>query len=79
LTANDLASIAGAYALQLPGAPEAAAATVSLGDGRLYLSAPPLIDREELVPLSPDRFLGTTWASPCSFSAAAAETFSRSR
>jgi CubicO group peptidase (beta-lactamase class C family) len=67
LSANDLAAIAGTYSLQLPGAPEPAAATVSIDDGRVYLSAPPIIVHEELVPLPSDRFLGATWGFSLAF------------
>jgi hypothetical protein len=64
LTASELASIAGAYSLQLNGALDA---TVSIDHGRVYLNAAPLISGEELVPLSADRFVGATWGFSLQF------------
>jgi CubicO group peptidase (beta-lactamase class C family) len=61
LTAAELASIPGNYALRFPGAPEATPAVVRLENGRLYLDLPPIFTQDELVPLSPAQLVSAAW------------------
>jgi hypothetical protein len=67
LTASELAAIAGTYSLQFPGAPEPTAVPVSIENGRLFLSAPPILVHEELIPLSATRFISATWGISVEF------------
>jgi CubicO group peptidase (beta-lactamase class C family) len=61
LSETDVTRIAGTYALRFPGAPEPSAAEIRRDGNRLLLTAPPILQDDEIIPTSPSAFLSPAW------------------